>query len=209
MNKIFIIIAIFISANLYSQPSDEQPKLNDPDELVSDSKDNLFVLMKYGIAKITPDGKVIDLRKQEGGAAIDKDFKNLIIDSKDNLFVSDGNNIYKITVTDENKVISNIYAGFSGKYRIIDGPIATAAFAEIHRMAMDKNDNIYLTDSYDNIAKEGHLDGKALLALFSYPKGLAYDSKGNLFISDSWNNCIRKLSPDGMVSSITAPLPNN
>jgi sugar lactone lactonase YvrE len=52
-------------------------------------------------------------------------------------------------------------------------------------------------------AQEGHKDGKALTALFGFPKGLAYDSKGNLYIAEEWNNCIRKLSPDGIVSSYT------
>jgi sugar lactone lactonase YvrE len=52
-------------------------------------------------------------------------------------------------------------------------------------------------------AQEGHKDGKALSALFNFPIGLAYDSKGNLFIADRHNMCIRKLSPDGMVTSFT------
>lgn len=50
-------------------------------------------------------------------------------------------------------------------------------------------------------AQEGYKDGKALTALFNFPKGIAYDSKGNLFIADMNNHCIRKLSPDGMVTT--------
>lgn len=30
---------------------------------------------------------------------------------------------------------------------------------------------------------------------------MAYDSKGNLFIADVNNNAIRKLAPDGMVTT--------
>ena len=50
-------------------------------------------------------------------------------------------------------------------------------------------------------AQEGYKDGKALAALFNFPKGIAYDSKGNLFIADMNNHCIRKLSPDGIVTT--------
>lgn len=50
-------------------------------------------------------------------------------------------------------------------------------------------------------AEEGHKDGKALTALFNFPQCMAYDSKGNLFIVDTKNSVIRKLTPDGMVSS--------
>ncbi|UYQ91233.1 hypothetical protein MKQ68_14145 [Chitinophaga horti] len=52
-------------------------------------------------------------------------------------------------------------------------------------------------------AEEGHKDGKALTALFNFPACMAYDSKGNLFIVDRKNSVIRKLTPDGIVSSFT------
>ena len=52
-------------------------------------------------------------------------------------------------------------------------------------------------------AQESNRDGRALTALFNFPKGLAYDSKGNLFIADMNNHSIRKLSPDGMVTTFT------
>ncbi len=52
-------------------------------------------------------------------------------------------------------------------------------------------------------ATEGYLDGPAAKALFNFPLGvaLAYDSKGNLLIVDGGNDCIRKLSPDGVVTT--------
>jgi hypothetical protein len=50
-------------------------------------------------------------------------------------------------------------------------------------------------------AQAGNKDGTALTAMFNFPKGIAFDSKGNLFIADMSNHAIRKLSPDGMVST--------
>jgi len=50
-------------------------------------------------------------------------------------------------------------------------------------------------------AQEGNKDGKALTALFYSPQGMAYDSRENLYIADMGNHCIRKLSPDGMVTT--------
>ncbi|WP_158547922.1 hypothetical protein [Dyadobacter luteus] len=52
-------------------------------------------------------------------------------------------------------------------------------------------------------AREGYKDGKSTLALFNFPKGMAYDSKGNLLIADTNNSCVRKLSADGIVTTIT------
>jgi hypothetical protein len=73
------------------------------------------------------------------------------LDSKDNLYANDGNLIYKITVTADNKAIAKICAGQQYTYKLEDGPIATAGFNMIDLMTIDKNDNIYLTDSYDKI----------------------------------------------------------
>ncbi|MEO6589493.1 MAG: hypothetical protein ABIP06_09330 [Pyrinomonadaceae bacterium] len=50
-------------------------------------------------------------------------------------------------------------------------------------------------------AQEGNKDGKALTALFNFPRGIAFDSKGNLYIADTNNHSIRKLSPDGMITT--------
>ena len=343
-------------------------RVSTPEHIVVDRKDNVFATLKYGIVKITPDGTVTNISKQGpviGG--LDRSWHNLIIDSKDNLYANDGNIIYKITVTEDNKATLKVYAGQMYTYKLEDGPITSAGFNTIGLMTIDKNDNIYVTDSYDKIkatigdnfitdsyykndpakkyakyaahysvirkisangmvstlktpdgkyivpndisgmtvdgqgniiyaaagfarfvgkidvaagaftsvagqpykkewcpvytqgdsskaefvspetiitnkkgeiiftderlhrvikvangkvstlagnniidpcaqniggrAQEGYKDGSALTALFNFPKGIAYDSKGNLFIADMNNHCIRKLSPDGMVTT--------
>lgn len=47
----------------------------------------------------------------------------------------------------------------------------------------------------------GYLDGSALYAKFSSPSGMVMDSSGNMYICDSNNNRIRKITPDGIVST--------
>ena len=44
--------------------------------------------------------------------------------------------------------------------------------------------------------------GPALEALLNTPHAVATDSQGNLFIADSFNDRIRKVSPDGIISTI-------
>lgn len=53
-------------------------------------------------------------------------------------------------------------------------------------------------------SKEGYKDGKALTALFNFPTRvrLAIDSKDHIFILDGGNNAIRKLTPDGTVTTV-------
>jgi hypothetical protein len=53
-------------------------------------------------------------------------------------------------------------------------------------------------------AEPGYADGKALTARFEAPNAIAFDRNGNLFIvdrSNSNNSYIRKLSPDGIVTT--------
>ena len=174
--------------------------ISEPQHIVVDSKDNVFVTRKYGLVKIAPDGTVTDLSKQGpviGG--MDRAWHDLIIDSKDNLYAHDGKVIYKIVVSDDNIVTLTKFAGQHYSYKLEDGPLATAGFNSIGLMTIDKNDNIYLTDSADKIK----------------------DTIGTNFVTDSFNlsdparkyeksnrksfSVIRKISSNGMVSTLKTP----
>lgn len=52
---------------------------------------------------------------------------------------------------------------------------------------------------------EGFADGPAASARFSTPSGLALDVHGNLFVADTGNDAIRRIAPDGTVSTIAGP----
>jgi sugar lactone lactonase YvrE len=45
-------------------------------------------------------------------------------------------------------------------------------------------------------------DGEPQTALFDHPEGVALDAAGNLYVADTRNHQIRKISPDGMVSTV-------
>ena len=45
------------------------------------------------------------------------------------------------------------------------------------------------------------MDGPSLEARFFGPRGLTSDSKGNLYVADFYHRTIRKISPDGTVST--------
>ncbi len=45
------------------------------------------------------------------------------------------------------------------------------------------------------------VDGVGAAARFANPKGLAFDSAGNLFVADTQDRIIRRISPDGAVST--------
>jgi len=51
-------------------------------------------------------------------------------------------------------------------------------------------------------SKPGNEDGKGTLATFQYPAGIVSDIEGNLFVTDVGNDRIRKISKEGVVSTI-------
>lgn len=197
MKCLFLFAAFFISGNVSGQPASV---ISEPQHIVVDSKDNVFVTRKYGLVKIAPNGTVTDLSKQGpviGG--MDRAWHDLIIDSKDNLYAHDGKVIYKIVVSNDNIVTLTKFAGQDYSYKLEDGPIATAGFNTIGLMTTDKNDNIYLTDSADKIK----------------------DTIGTNFVTDNFNlsdqarkheksnrksfSVIRKVSSNGVVSTLKTP----
>lgn len=148
---VVLIAALLLPFALFAQPSG---LVSEPQFLVVDSHDNIFVTRKYGLLKIAPDGTITDLSKQGpviGG--MDRQWKNLIIDSKDNLYANEngGTAIFKITVSADDKAAVSLYAGQQYGYKLEDGPIATAGLNLIRSMAIDRDDNIYVTSSYEKI----------------------------------------------------------
>jgi sugar lactone lactonase YvrE len=85
-------------------------------------------------------------------------------------------------------------------------------------LAMDASGNIYIADRLNNRIRKmapdgtvstfagsffgGFKDGPAAEAQFNGPMGVAIDSRGYLYVADMLNNRIRKISPDGIVSTL-------
>ena len=92
-----------------------------------------------------------------------------------------------------------------------------ARFADPFGVVADDEGNLYVADGGDSntIRKidaqgvastfagsiEGYAEGAGKLAAFNTPSGLAIDRKGNLYLADTGNNAIRKITPEGVVST--------
>ncbi|MBS1524734.1 MAG: hypothetical protein JST19_03735 [Bacteroidetes bacterium] len=102
-----------------------------------------------------------------------------------------------------------------------DGVGARASFYLPEGIAIDKAGNLYVADCYNNmirkVSKDGRVttlagkpgkknfgskDGKGAAASFSHPCGIAVDKKGNVYVADVGNNKVRKITPDGMVTTL-------
>jgi sugar lactone lactonase YvrE len=50
--------------------------------------------------------------------------------------------------------------------------------------------------------KRGHVDGPPSVAEFNVPIRMGADSKGNIYIGDTGDSRVRKITPDGIVSTV-------
>src|SRR5688572_6253919 len=81
----------------------------------------------------------------------------------------------------------------------IDGTVYVADAGESNRIQ-----KIALDGTISTLAggSEGFSDGVGAEASFNTPSGLALSSDGNLFVADTGNNRIRKITPEGQVSTV-------
>lgn len=190
--KLFIII-LALSACVFAQTT----QVSTPQYIAIDSRDNLFVGLQYGIIRITPDGSVTNLT--QASRDLDRKWSNLVIDSKDNLYANDGKLIYKFTFDRAGKFTGTMYAGQKWTYDLVDGPLATAGFNTIGLMTIDRDDNIYVTDSFDKI--------KAAVGSNFVTDSFALSPQAKLIEKKTRKNfsVIRKISPRGVVSTLKTP----
>ena len=99
-----------------------------------------------------------------------------------------------------------------------DGQAQQARFSDPFGLVLDPQGNIYVADggehnrilkiSADGVmtnfagSKEAYADGLADAAAFNTPSGLAIDAAGNIYVADTGNNTIRKITPQGLVSTL-------
>jgi streptogramin lyase len=127
------------------------------------------------------------------------------IDSAGNIFVADTGNsaIRKITSAGIVSTLSNAAGIFSLPYDV----------------ATDSTGNVYVASTYNNTigkimanggattlagtpAVGGRADGTGAAARFNFPMGIAADGAGNVYVADTDNNVIRKITPEGVVTTV-------
>jgi sugar lactone lactonase YvrE len=140
----------------------------------------------------------------------------VVLDKAGNLYVADGgdnNSIRKIGVDG----VGVTFAGGAVE-GYADGVGKAAAFNTPSGLAIDGDGNLYVADTGNNAIRKitpggvvstlagdgvaGQRDGRGAAARFNGPIGVAVDAAGVVFVSDTYNDRIRRIAPDGEVSTI-------
>ena len=150
------------------------------------------------------------------GMGADTKFNNpsgVAVDASGNVYVADTFNhrIRKITPEGVVSTLAGSSQGFA------DGTGATAKFQFPYGLAVDASGNVYVGDTYHHQIRkitpegvvstlagssQGFANGTGTAAKFQYPNGLAVDASGNVYVADTFNHRIRKITPEGVVSTL-------
>lgn len=125
--------------------------------------------------------------------------------------------LYNQRIRKINKGLVSDLAG-SGDAAHVDAQDESASFNYASGVAVDDKGNVYVADTENQrirkITKEGMVstlagssasgdaDGKKDAARFNYPSGVAVDNKGNVYVADKDNHRIRKITKEGVVSTL-------
>jgi len=199
---------------------------NDPAAIVVDVNGIFFVAdsQNHAIRKITTNGVVTTFAGQLGvagtanGTGTGAQFNSpsgLAFDKNGNLFVSDTGNSTIREITEAGVV--STFAGVAGTSGFLGGAAAGAQFNSPLGVAVAPNGTIYVADSGNHCIRKisggvvstfagspgiwGSTDGSGTNAQFNGPVGLAFDSSTNLFVADANNDTIRKITPNGTVTT--------
>jgi sugar lactone lactonase YvrE len=113
-------------------------------------------------------------------------------------------------------LVVSTFAGNSSAQGDANGTGDTARFSQLSAIAIDKNDNLYVTDQFTHKIKKitpqaqvttlagpgkaGNTDGTVSTATYTYLTGMAVDPQENIFLADA--GMLRKITPAGIVSTI-------
>lgn len=199
----------------------EEATYNRPTGIIY-KKGFLYIADTYNhrIRMIIPDGQTLTLAGSgEVGSADGKKDKasfyrptGIAIDSYGAIYIAEVDNhlIRKITPQGEVSVVAG-----SGKRGDRDGIGKDALFNKPYALAIDKFNNLYVTElgnhkikkisqdgkvtTYAGSGMKGTRDGSLLYASFDTPSGIVIDNNANIYICDSNNNNIRIITKGGEV----------
>ena len=114
-------------------------------------------------------------------------------------------------------------SGVTGQAGHHDGNGSAAIFNDPMGLARDTQENVYICDARNHVIRKitaagvvttlagmpgvaGAADGVGEAARFRFPADIAVSPGGDLYVADSGNHCIRKIRPDGTVSTLAGNL---
>jgi sugar lactone lactonase YvrE len=211
-------------------------QLSGPNGVAVDSTGNVFIADGPRVRKVSPTGIITTVAgggtapcctipSGDGGPATSAVLfpQGVTTDDAGNLYITDMNRLRKVT---PDGIITTVAGTGSWGYSGDGGPATSAQLENLAAVALDGKQALLITDGprVRKISKDGTIatvagndgnccfsgdGGPATSAQLNYPSDVAVDAAGNVFIADTGNHRIRKVSPDGVITTLTASAQND
>lgn len=189
---------------------------------IANSHDTILKITRAGVV-MTLAGKPDERGTTDGVGSAARFIYPIAIatDSAANVYVADkvSNTIRKITPAG----FVTTLAGSAGVRGHEDGAGSNALFSSPTGVATDSEGNIYVADSDNNTIRKisptgvvttlaglagesGNSDGTGATARFATPYGIATDHSGNIFVVEMFSHTLRKITPDGVVTTFAGKI---
>jgi sugar lactone lactonase YvrE len=212
-------------------------QFNQPYGAAVDGEGNIIIadMGNHRVRKLTRDGTVSTLAGSgsagfadgAGAAAQFKNPRGAAVDGEGNIIIADRFNHRVRKITRDGTVSTLAGSGSAG---FADGAGAAAQFNEPWGVAVDGEGSIIIADTHNHRVRKltrdgtvstlagsgsagfadewgGFADGAGAAAQFDYPIGVAVDGEGSIIVVDNNNKRVRKITPDGTVSTLFLGLP--
>jgi ATP-dependent protease HslVU (ClpYQ) peptidase subunit len=169
-------------------------------------------IINYTVSTLA--GSTFGFANGAGTLAQFKSPNDVAVDGDGNVYVADYNNLQIRKISKNGEVSTLAGSGIQG---FADGAGTSAQFNGVTSLTVDATGNVYVADTSNHKIRKitpdgkvttlaggtaGFLDGTSISAKFSYPTGVALDAAGNVYVADGNNQKIRKITPDGEVTTL-------
>jgi uncharacterized repeat protein (TIGR01451 family) len=187
-------------------------RLSYPYGVAVDGTGNLFIAANNRIRKVTATGTISTVAGDgtpgfsgDGGPATFarlSDPRAVAADRNGNLFIADTNNNRIRMVTPDGTITTLAQVRFSQGVAVDTAGNVVVAEGVIHQITRVAPSRIKTTVAGNGTSGFNGDGGLAVTATLFNPLGVAVDAGGNIFIADTSNLRIRKVGPNGVISTV-------